>query len=138
MVWSDCYYFLYSKCMREDQCMYRHSPQAKMAAEICESWASCRPCPQDCPFRHSDYHLKKSRGDTECFWENKGGCKKPECPYKHALSSGSQSIDYEKNQYYEPYEDVSMDVTEKFPKSLGELEQEMDELNSLLERRHAL
>lgn len=36
-----------------------------------------------CIDRHSFYHLQKNRHTIPCYWEANGGCKKPNCPFKH-------------------------------------------------------
>lgn len=80
---EDCYYFLYSECARGDECAFRHSPQAKASATICANWPNGIPCTDTCPYRHTNYH------QIDCQWEARGGCKKPDCPYRHSLYRGS-------------------------------------------------
>lgn len=49
----------------------------------CKTWIKTKKCRIDCPFRHSTYHEVKPRKDIMCYWEDKGGCTKYRCEYKH-------------------------------------------------------
>lgn len=49
----------------------------------CKTWKRTKKCRIDCPLRHSEYHELKQRKDTMCYWEDKGGCTKQRCEYKH-------------------------------------------------------
>ncbi|KAF9762375.1 Zinc finger CCCH domain-containing protein 11A [Nosema granulosis] len=49
----------------------------------CKTWKKTKKCRIDCPFRHSTYHEVKQRKDIMCYWEDKGGCTKYRCEYKH-------------------------------------------------------
>ena len=81
---EDCYYFLYSTCKRGASCGYRHNPYTKLNPVLCEEWDRTKKCREDCPFRHSYYHLKKNRSDDFCFWEDKeSGCTKEFCEFRH-------------------------------------------------------
>ncbi len=80
---EDCYYFLYSTCKRGDQCLYRHNELSKQCNILCKQWESNKQCSEDCPFRHSYYHLQKPRNENYCYWEENGGCAKEFCEFKH-------------------------------------------------------
>ncbi|ORD99964.1 ZC11A [Hepatospora eriocheir] len=80
---EDCYYFLYSVCILGNACLYRHNELSKQCNVLCDEWDRTEKCREDCPFRHSRYHLKKQRSDELCYWESNGGCKKEFCEYKH-------------------------------------------------------
>ncbi|KAL6122172.1 leucyl-tRNA synthetase [Nucleospora cyclopteri] len=80
---EDCYYFLYSTCKRGESCLYRHNLLCKQCNVLCEEWKNTKECREDCPLRHSFYHLKKNRSNEYCHWESKGGCKKEFCEFKH-------------------------------------------------------
>ncbi|KAF7684347.1 Zinc finger CCCH domain-containing protein 11A [Astathelohania contejeani] len=80
---EDCYYFLYSVCKKKD-CAFRHSLQSKENPVLCKTWNLKGTCKLDCPFRHSNYHIIKNRGDMMCYWESQlTGCTKKYCEYKH-------------------------------------------------------
>lgn len=80
---DDCYYYLYSACTKKN-CMYRHSAAAKKNLIMCKLWANKKQCRNECPLRHSDYHLRKDRKDIHCYWEDmEGGCQKEFCDFKH-------------------------------------------------------
>merc|ERR1712136_525107 len=80
---EDCYYFLYSSCTKE-KCIFRHSETAKKNLITCKNWMTKRRCQNDCPFRHSAYHLKKDRKEIFCYWEDtEQGCQKEFCNFKH-------------------------------------------------------
>lgn len=84
---EDCYYFLYSSCTKK-KCSYRHSAAAKKNLILCKKWQQSKPCQPDCPFRHSDYHLKKDRKEIFCYWEEmEQGCQKEFCNFKHRDSA---------------------------------------------------
>lgn len=81
---EDCYYFLYSSCKLKDKCMYRHNEDCRNNLVTCRNWKCKKTCRVDCPFRHSEYHLKRSRDREMCYWETKpSGCTKARCEYKH-------------------------------------------------------
>eukprot|EP00866_Antonospora_locustae_P002258 jgi/Antlo1/2258/2076 len=80
---EDCYYFLYSKCTKGPNCKFRHSHSAKENPVLCRSWEQKKPCSVNCPFRHSDYHLRKARSEELCYWESTTGCNKEFCEFKH-------------------------------------------------------
>lgn len=81
---EDCYYFLYSVCKRGPACAYRHNPLSKQNPVLCEEWRRTKMCRDDCPFRHSYYHLEKKRSEDYCYWEDKPeGCTKEFCEFKH-------------------------------------------------------
>ncbi|ORD93709.1 ZC11A [Enterospora canceri] len=80
---EDCYYFLYSTCQRGQECGFRHNLLSKQCNILCDEWDRTGSCREECPLRHSRYHLKKSRVDEMCYWENHGGCKKRFCEFKH-------------------------------------------------------
>lgn len=80
---EDCYYFLYSKCSKGDSCKFRHSYSSKENPVLCKNWDQKKKCSSSCPFRHSDYHLKKSRSGVMCYWESTTGCRKDFCEFKH-------------------------------------------------------
>lgn len=81
---EDCYFFLYSTCKRGSSCAYRHNPFSRLNPVLCEEWNETRTCREDCPFRHSFYHLQKKRSDDLCYWEDKPeGCTKEFCEFKH-------------------------------------------------------
>lgn len=85
---EDCYYYLYSVCKRGPSCIYRHNAFSKQNPVLCETWSKTKQCREDCPFRHSYYHLKKNRSDDFCFWEDKeSGCTKSFCEFRHKDSS---------------------------------------------------
>ncbi|KAG0419701.1 Zinc finger CCCH domain-containing protein 11A [Dictyocoela roeselum] len=79
---DDCYYFLYSICAKKD-CKFRHNKKAKETTIVCPLYAKKLVCQNDCPFRHSTYHLKKNRTEIPCYWEQNGQCKKMYCEFKH-------------------------------------------------------
>ncbi|ELQ73998.1 hypothetical protein THOM_3091 [Trachipleistophora hominis] len=80
---DDCYYYLYSVCTKKN-CTYRHSAAAKKNLIMCKTWANKRECRNECPLRHSDYHLRKDRKDIYCYWEDmEGGCQKEFCDFRH-------------------------------------------------------
>lgn len=80
---EDCYYFLYSSCTKK-KCIFRHSEAAKKNLILCKKWAQKNNCQLDCPFRHSDYHLKKDRKEIFCYWEEmEQGCQREFCNFKH-------------------------------------------------------
>lgn len=81
---EDCYYFLYSKCTKGPSCKFRHTHSAKENPVLCRSWEQKKPCTASCPFRHSDYHLRKSRNEELCYWESTTGCSKEFCEFKHS------------------------------------------------------
>lgn len=80
---EDCYYFLYSTCRRGDACGFRHNLLSKQCKVLCEAWDRDGECREDCPLRHSRYHLKKDREIELCFFEQNGGCKKEFCEFRH-------------------------------------------------------
>lgn len=84
---EDCYYFLYSTCKRGKNCGFRHNVLCKQCNILCDEWDSTKMCREDCPLRHSKYHLMKQREELPCFWENNGGCKKEFCEFKHEDAS---------------------------------------------------
>jgi ribosomal protein L15 len=63
--------------------MYRHNPMSKDNLITCKIWKKTKKCRTDCPLRHSEYHELKQRKETMCYWEDKGGCTKYRCEYKH-------------------------------------------------------
>ncbi|KAG0441736.1 Zinc finger CCCH domain-containing protein 11A [Dictyocoela muelleri] len=79
---DDCYYFLYSICAKKD-CKFRHNKKAKETTIICPLYSKKLNCQNDCPFRHSTYHLKKKRTEMPCYWEENSQCKKLYCEFKH-------------------------------------------------------
>lgn len=80
---DDCYYFLYSSCTKK-KCIFRHSEAAKKNLMLCKKWLNKKECQPDCPFRHSDYHLKKDRKEIFCYWEEMDqGCQKEFCNFRH-------------------------------------------------------
>ncbi|KAG5860017.1 hypothetical protein KMI_03g04650 [Encephalitozoon hellem] len=81
---DDCYFFLYSSCKFKDKCAYRHNESCRNNLVTCRNWESKIPCREDCPYRHSKFHLKKNRREEMCYWENKpSGCTKDRCEYRH-------------------------------------------------------
>ncbi|AFN83115.1 hypothetical protein EROM_060200 [Encephalitozoon romaleae SJ-2008] len=81
---DDCYFFLYSSCKFKDRCTYRHNEGCRNNLVTCKNWESKIPCSEDCPYRHSKFHLKKNRREEMCYWEDKpGGCTKDRCEYRH-------------------------------------------------------
>nr|AGE95733.1 hypothetical protein ECU06_0290 [Encephalitozoon cuniculi] len=82
---DDCYFFLYSSCKFKDRCTYRHNESCRNNLITCRNWVSKIPCSDDCPYRHSKFHLKKNRREEMCYWEDKpSGCIKDRCEYRHA------------------------------------------------------
>lgn len=81
---DDCYFFLYSSCKFNDKCVYRHNESCRNNLVTCRNWKSKAPCTEECPYRHSEYHLKKNRRNEMCYWEDKpSGCTKGRCEYRH-------------------------------------------------------
>ena len=80
---EDCYYYLYSTCKRGDNCGFRHNLLSKQCNILCEEWSKLKTCREECPLRHSYYHLKKNRSEEMCHWEANGGCKKEFCEFMH-------------------------------------------------------
>ncbi|KAL7345517.1 zinc finger domain-containing protein [Encephalitozoon intestinalis] len=81
---DDCYFFLYSSCKFKDRCTYRHNEKCRNNLVTCKNWESKIPCNEDCPYRHSKFHLKKNRREEMCYWEDKPrGCTKDRCEYRH-------------------------------------------------------
>lgn len=91
---DDCYFFLYSECKLKERCRYRHNPLSKDHLILCKIWSKNKKCRLDCPLRHSLYHVVKQRSDTMCYWEDKGGCTKYRCEFKH--------LDASKDEWKEP------------------------------------
>lgn len=91
---DDCYFYLYSDCKLKERCRYRHNPLSKDHLILCKIWSKNKKCRLDCPLRHSLYHVVKQRSDTMCYWEDKGGCTKYRCEYKH--------LDASKDDWKEP------------------------------------
>ncbi|WUR03381.1 zinc finger C3H domain-containing protein [Vairimorpha necatrix] len=80
---EDCYFFLYSECKLKERCRFRHNQLSKDNLILCKNWSKNKKCRMDCPLRHSLYHVVKQRSDTMCYWEDKGGCTKYRCEFKH-------------------------------------------------------
>ncbi|EEQ82448.1 hypothetical protein NCER_100841 [Vairimorpha ceranae BRL01] len=91
---DDCYFYLYSECKLKERCRFRHNPLSKDNLILCKNWSKNKKCRLDCPLRHSLYHVVKQRSDTMCYWEDKGGCTKYRCEYKH--------VDPSKDEWKEP------------------------------------
>lgn len=91
---DDCYFYLYSECKLKERCRYRHNPLSKDNLILCKIWSKNKKCRMDCPLRHSLYHVVKQRSDTMCYWEDKGGCTKYRCEFKH--------VDSKKDEWKEP------------------------------------
>lgn len=81
---EDCYYFLYSTCKRGSNCGFRHNYLSKQCKIICEKWSRTGDCREECPFRHSRYHLDKNRSEEQCWFEINGGCHKEFCEFNHS------------------------------------------------------
>ena len=84
---EDCYFFLFSSCLKGSSCPFRHQESCKSNAVTCKNWQSAFGCTDpECSFSHSLYHLQKPRSLIPCYWEQNsfaGGCKKPDCPFMH-------------------------------------------------------
>lgn len=87
---EDCYYYLYSTCKRGEHCKYRHNALSKQSTILCQEWYDSKinngtnNCREECPLRHSTYHMQKQREEVECYWENtETGCQKEFCEFKH-------------------------------------------------------
>jgi hypothetical protein len=91
---DDCYFYLYSECKLKERCRYRHNPLSKDNLILCKIWSKNKKCRLDCPMRHSLYHVVKQRSDTMCYWEDKGGCTKYRCEFRH--------VDSKKDEWKEP------------------------------------
>ncbi|XP_043268835.1 zinc finger CCCH domain-containing protein 11B-like isoform X2 [Venturia canescens] len=79
---NDCYFFYYSTCTKGDNCAFRHEPSALGCEVMCQYWQQGNCLNEHCNFRHME--LKKNRKSIPCFWESqRGGCKKPHCPFLH-------------------------------------------------------
>ncbi|XP_057322708.1 protein starmaker-like [Microplitis mediator] len=81
---NDCYFFYYSTCTKGDSCQFRHEPSALGCEVMCSYWQQGNCLNEHCNFRHME--LKKNRKSIPCYWETqRGGCKKPHCPFLHSL-----------------------------------------------------
>ncbi|XP_034948562.1 zinc finger CCCH domain-containing protein 11A-like isoform X2 [Chelonus insularis] len=81
---NDCYFFYYSTCTKGDNCAFRHEPSALGCEVMCSFWQEGNCLNEHCNFRHME--LKKNRKSIPCYWETqRGGCKKPHCPFLHSL-----------------------------------------------------
>ncbi|XP_063978941.1 zinc finger CCCH domain-containing protein 11A-like isoform X2 [Diachasmimorpha longicaudata] len=79
---NDCYFFYYSTCTKGDSCAFRHEPSALGCEVMCSYWQQGNCLNEKCNFRHME--LKKNRKSIACYWESqRGGCKKPHCPFMH-------------------------------------------------------
>lgn len=95
---EDCFYFLNSSCRKGDECVYRHSVEAKNSTVICPKWAATGRCTADCPMRHTNPQVARRKPDEMCYFETtEQGCTKPNCEFRHrnpAKNSGKyESLD---------------------------------------------
>ncbi|KAK0162722.1 hypothetical protein PV327_006477 [Microctonus hyperodae] len=87
---NDCYFFYYSTCTKGDSCGFRHEPSALGCEVMCSYWQQGNCLNEHCNFRHME--LKKDRKSIACYWENqRGGCKKPHCPFLHSLERAASN-----------------------------------------------
>lgn len=78
---QDCYFFYYSVCRKGTSCAYRHEPSALGHERVCPKWTENQCFQSNCSDRHMV--IEKARNQIQCYWENKGGCRKPHCVFKH-------------------------------------------------------
>ncbi|XP_031640537.1 zinc finger CCCH domain-containing protein 11A-like isoform X2 [Contarinia nasturtii] len=78
---QDCYFYYYSVCRKGSSCGYRHEPLALGHERVCSKWTENQCFQPNCPDRHMV--IEKARNQIQCYWENKGGCRKPHCVFKH-------------------------------------------------------
>ncbi|XP_055312939.1 zinc finger CCCH domain-containing protein 11A-like isoform X2 [Sitodiplosis mosellana] len=81
---QDCYFYYYSVCRKGTSCPYRHEPSALGHERVCPKWTENQCFQPNCPDRHMV--IEKARNQIQCYWENKGGCRKPHCVFKHLNS----------------------------------------------------
>ncbi|XP_044583388.1 zinc finger CCCH domain-containing protein 11A-like isoform X2 [Cotesia glomerata] len=87
---QDCYFYYYSTCTKGDSCHFRHEPSALGIEVMCTYWQQGNCMNEHCNFRHME--LKKNRKSIPCYWESqRGGCKKPHCPFLHTLDRPAPS-----------------------------------------------
>ncbi|KAK0159118.1 hypothetical protein PV328_010042 [Microctonus aethiopoides] len=87
---NDCYFFYYSTCTKGDSCGFRHEASALGCEVMCSYWQQGNCLNEHCNFRHME--LKKDRKSIACYWENqRGGCKKPHCPFLHSLERAASN-----------------------------------------------
>jgi hypothetical protein len=90
---KDCYFFYNSKCLKGDQCKYRHCQEALDSAAVCPFWQQGGCKRKRCPYRHTA--LRAPIKETICFNEMRGGYIEANCPYKHyksAFTATAQSV----------------------------------------------
>lgn len=147
---EDCYYFLYSRCSKGENCKFRHCYSCKENPVLCKNWELKKKCTISCPFRHSNYHLKKSRSEEMCYWESTTGCNKEFCEFKHRDPSKDQwksmrvktleEIRMQKERLQKKLlvitkHDAQTEHTENpvDDRYLEEIDKEIDEINELLD-----
>lgn len=67
--------------MQGTSCPYRHEPAALGHERTCPKFKVGQCVDATCPNRHMI--IEKTRSKIQCYWENKGGCQKPHCVFKH-------------------------------------------------------
>ncbi|KAI5189085.1 hypothetical protein NECID01_0440 [Nematocida sp. AWRm77] len=120
---DDCFYFMTSLCALKDKCAYRHNEEARRSTKVCTNWKNNMDCTTECPYRHSKYQPKES-----CYWETRGGCKKPDCPFLH---QETRSLAREE-QRKEPEQQQQQQKEFVQIKSIDQLTRELSELNNIL------
>jgi len=81
---QDCYFFVYSSCVRGNSCPFRHEPAALTNETVCTYWKAGNCAKPHCIFRHLEDKKGKKRNVTPCYWETQPqGCSKPHCPFLH-------------------------------------------------------
>lgn len=139
---EDCYYFLYSKCSRGENCKFRHCYSSKENPVLCKNWEKKGRCTFNCPFRHSDYHLKKARVDEMCYWEATTGCTKEFCEFRHKDASRDEwkstkvktltEIKLQKEKQ-KSGQNVDNQTASNDDRYLAEIDKEIDEIDDLLD-----
>ncbi|KAK0083410.1 hypothetical protein PV325_008835, partial [Microctonus aethiopoides] len=70
--------------------MNLHEASALGCEVMCSYWQQGNCLNEHCNFRHME--LKKDRKSIACYWENqRGGCKKPHCPFLHSLERAASN-----------------------------------------------